>query len=136
MASFEHFKRAQKTNAQSAAGEEEERTNERRGSFVNTRAVLFRTSYFSSSHSGFIHRAVLWSFIFSFLVQLRGIHYFWINLSKRRRGIHKQSSRVKFERDLTLNARDRALDTQHFIVSVRLLVILSERDAQIVIVIL
>lgn len=109
VASFEHFKRAKKTNAQSAAGEEEERTNERRGSFVNTHTVLFRTSYFSSSNSGFTYRAVLWSFTFSFLVHYFEALLFWINLSKRGRGIYKQSSRVKFERDLTLNARDRAL---------------------------
>ena len=37
VASFEHFKRAQKTNAQSAAGEEEEeRTNEGGASLLHT----------------------------------------------------------------------------------------------------
>ena len=109
VASFEHFKRAQKTNAQSAAGEEEEeRTNEGGASLLHTPfSFVLRTfrPRIPVSHiarfCGLLH-SLFW---YNFEALL-----FWINLSKRRRGIHKQSSRVKFKRDLTLNARDRALD--------------------------
>ena len=51
------------------ARREKKKKNERtKGELrYNTHTVLFRTSYFSSSNSGFIHRAVLWSFL---------VHYF------------------------------------------------------------
>ena len=106
VASFEHFKRAQKTNAQSAAGEEEEeRTNEGGASLLHTPFSFVLRTFRPRIPVSHIARfcGLFWYTTSRHLL-------FWINLSKRRRGIHKQSSRVKFERDLTLNARDRALD--------------------------
>jgi len=70
VASFEHFKRAQKTNAQIAAGEEEEeRTNEGGASLLHTPFSFVLRTFRPRIPVSYIAR--FWSFTFSFLV-----HYF------------------------------------------------------------